>query len=304
MTTTSLPTRAIDELADEQTVAGTDHARIPAGSRLVTVIESRSRRPWVDWRELYQFRDLLRFLVWRHVQVQYAQSVLGIGWAILPPALSMVIFTVVFGQLVKLDSEGAPYALFSFTALVPWTYFSNVLQGATVSLVQHTALLSKVYFPRLLLPLSFALAKLIDFAVAFVLLLILMACWGQWPTYDIMVLPVLVIVLVLSAIGPSLILAALAVQYRDVKHAVPLLAQLLMFAAPVVYPATLIPERYRLVYAVNPLVGVIEGFRAALLGTHAMPWNLIGVGATSAVAMALMGIRYFRSREHLFADVA
>ncbi len=275
-----------------------------AGDVPITVIEPRTGWQLVDWQELVAYRDLFRFLVWREVKVRYAQSAIGIGWAIIQPLFSMVVFSIVFGRLAKVSSDGVPYALFSFAALVPWTYFSNALVDGANSLVSNASMLSKVYFPRLLMPLSSVIAKLVDFAIAMTILAALMMWYGHPPTWGALALPLLVFLMMLTAAGLGLWLTALAVQYRDIKHAMNFVSQLLMYAAPVVYPASLIPEQYRLAYALNPMVGVIEGFRAALLGTNPMPWDLIAVGTASALTIALTGCLYFRSRERLFADVA
>lgn len=270
----------------------------------VTVIEPRSGWRLVDWKELVDYRDLFLFLTWRHIKVQYAQSTLGIGWAVIQPLFSMIVFTIVFGTLAGVSSDGAPYAVFSFVALVPWTYFANAVTEGTNSLVSNTNMLTKVYFPRLVLPLSAVLAKLVDFAIGLLLLFALMAWYAVPPTWGALALPLLVALMMLTAAGLGMWMTALAVQYRDVKYGLNFAVQLLMYAAPVVYPASLIPEQWQLAYAVNPMVGVIEGFRAALLGTRPMPWDLLAVGAASAVVIAVTGCLYFRSKERLFADVA
>jgi lipopolysaccharide transport system permease protein len=277
----------------------TGHADVP-----VTVIEPRMGWRLVDWKELVQYRDLFHFLVWRSIKVRYAQSTIGIGWAVIQPLFSMIVFTIVFGKLAKIESDGVPYAVFSFCALVPWTYFANALTEGTSSLVTNANMLRKVYFPRLVLPLSAVLAKLVDFAIAMVLLFALMAWYGVVPTWGVLLLPALVVLMVLTAAGLGMWLTALAVQYRDVNYAMSFVVQLLMYAAPVVYPASLIPEQYQLAYAINPMVGVIEGFRAALLGSRAMPWDLLAVGSASALVIAVTGCLYFRRKERIFADVA
>jgi len=269
-----------------------------------TIIEPKSGWQLVDWRELYQYRDLFRFLVWRGIKARYAQSVIGVGWAVIQPVFSMLLFTVVFGKLAQVASDGVPYALFSFAALVPWTYFSNSVNEAAGSLVTNANMISKVYFPRLVLPMSCVLSKLVDFAISFAVLLLVMLGFGFLPTVNFVFLPLLVILMMLSAAGLGMWLTALAVQYRDIKHSIGFVIQLLMYASPVVYPASLVPERYQWAYALNPLVGVIEGFRSALLGTRTMPWDLIAIGSCSAVFILLTGMLYFRRRERLFADVA
>jgi lipopolysaccharide transport system permease protein len=270
----------------------------------ITVIQRRSGWQLIDWRELYQYRDLFRFLVWREIKVRYAQSTIGIGWAIIQPVFSMLVFTVVFGRLAGVASDGAPYALFSLAGLVPWTYFANALTDGTASLVSNANMLSKVYFPRLLLPLSSVVAKLVDFCIAMLILVGLMAVFGITPTWSVLLLPALVTLMMFAAAGLGLWLTALAIQYRDVKHAMTFVVQLLMYVAPVVYPASLIPRHYQWLYAINPMVGVIEGFRAALLGTRSMPWDLLAVGTFSATAIAISGCLYFRCKERIFADVA
>jgi lipopolysaccharide transport system permease protein len=293
----SFPTTPEADDAKPRSVAG-------ASSLPVVVIGPRSGWRLIDWREFYQYRDLFRFLVWREVKVRYAQSAVGIGWALIQPLSSMVIFTIVFGRLANVSSDGAPYSLFTLAALVPWTYFTNALTDGASSLVNNSNMLRKIYFPRLLMPLASVAAKLVDFCFAAVFLAVLLAWYGVAPNWGVLVLPLLVVLMVATAAGWSIWLTAMAIQYRDVKHGLTFLVQILMYAAPVVYPASLIPDRYQLVYALNPMVAVIEGFRSALLGTRPMPWNLLGVGAVSAIAVGITGILYFRSRERLFADVA
>lgn len=268
------------------------------------VIEAKPGWRLIDWRELRQYRDLFYFLVWRDIKVIYKQTVLGFAWAILQPVFSMIVFSVVFGRLAQIPSDGVPYPLFSFTALVPWTYFSGAMAGSTQSLIANANMLSKVYFPRLVIPMTPVLAKLVDFAIALAVLFVLMAIYRWPPTWHIVWLPLLTLLMVLSAAGIGLWLSALAIQYRDVRFALPFLTQILMYAAPVVWPVSLIPDQYRLLYGLYPMAGVIEGFRAALLGTTPMPWDLIAMGSISALVMAVTGAFYFRRMERVFADVA
>lgn len=270
----------------------------------VVVIEARKGWRSLDWRELIEYRDLLLFLTWRSIKVRYAQSVVGIGWAVIQPLFAMLVFTVIFGKLAKVDSEGVPYAIFSYTALVPWTFFSNAVSESIDSLLRNASMLSKVYFPRLILPFSAVLAKLLDFAIAMVLLFVLMVAFRVTPNWGILVIPVLILLMVLTAAGIGMWLTAMAIQFRDVRYGTNFLIQLLMYAAPVVYPSSLIPEPYRLIYALNPMVGVIEGFRSALLGTVPMPWTYICLGFAVAISFAVSGAFYFRFREKVFADVA
>ncbi len=257
-----------------------------------------------DWRELWHYRDLLSFLVWRDVKARYAQSVLGVGWAVIQPLFSMIVFTIVFGSLARIDSEGRPYAIFSYTALVPWTYFSSAVSTSTGSLITSSSMLSKVYFPRLIIPLTPLLSKLIDFGVGFSILFALMFWFQIPPTMNALYIPLLLLILMLTAGGLGMWLTSLAVQYRDVNYGINFGTQLLMYAAPVVYPTSLVPEAYRPFYALNPMVGVIEGFRSGLLGTNPMPWELIAIGTCSAVLLFVTGALFFRHKEASFADVA
>ncbi len=268
------------------------------------VIKPRTGLSALDWRELNEYRDLFLFLVWRAIRVRYAQSALGIGWAVVQPVFSMIVYTVILGKLAKISSDGVPYAVFSFAGLVPWTYFANALTDSTNSLIGNSNMISKVYFPRLILPLASVLAKLVDFAIALVLLFCLMLWYGIAPNGSIVALPLLILLMMLTAAGLGMWFTAMAIQYRDVSYAMGFVVQLFMYAAPVVYPASLIPEQYRLLYALNPMVGVIEGFRAALLGTRAMPWEFIGIGAVVALCLFFTGAVYFRFKERIFADVA
>ncbi len=274
------------------------------GELPVTLIRARRRWELLDFRELYIYRDLFRYLVRREIKVRYAQSAIGVGWAVLQPLSTMLIFTVIFGRLARISSDGVPYALFSLAGLVPWLYFSNSVTDGVNSLIANSQMLSKVYFPRMFLPLSAVAARLIDFVVAGAVLAGLMVWYGFLPAWGLLALPWLLALLVLSAVGLTLWLATFAIQYRDVKHALGFLVQILMYTAPVVYPASLIPERWRIWYALNPLVGVIEGFRAALLGTRGMPWTFVAIGTCGAVLLAGSGAYYFASRQRSFADVA
>ncbi len=262
----------------------------------------------INWRELRDYRDLFRFLIDRDIKVLYKQTVLGFGWAVLRPLLSMIIFTVIFGNLAQVDSDGVPYAIFSYVALVPWLYFSTALSSSALSLVNNTDMLTKIYFPRLVFPMTPVVSKLVDFAVSFVIVFALMAWFRIHPTIGMIYLPLLVALMMLTAAGLGLWFAAMSVQYRDVKHAMPFLTQILMYAAPVVWSGSLIAERFgqtgRYLFGLYPMVGVIEGFRSALLGTVPMPWDMIAIGAVSALVLFVTGLFYFRRMESTFADVA
>ena len=267
------------------------------------IIDAKTRWGLVDLRDLWYYRDLLYFLIWRDFKVRYAQSVLGVGGAVLQPVFLMIVFTLVFGRLARLDSDGAPYAIFSYVALVPWTYFSNALTDSTTSLDQNSALITKVYFPRIILPLSSILSKLIDFTIALGLVIGLLVWYKTVPNVGVAVIPLLVLLMILTAAGLGIWLASLAIQYRDIKYALTFIIQMLMFASPVVYPLNMVPERYQFLYSLNPMVGVIEGFRSAFLATNPMPWNLIGIGFCVAIALLVAGTFYFRRNEESFADV-
>ena len=243
-------------------------------------------------------------MVWRDVKTRYAQSVLGIGWAVIQPIFSMIVFTIVFGKLAKINSDGVPYAIFSYTALVPWTYFSGALTGASGSLLGASGMMTKVYFPRLVIPIAPVMSKLVDFGIAFVILLLMMVYFGFMPSIQIIYLPLLILIMMITASGMGMWLTAMAVKYRDINYAMSFFVQLLMYAAPVVYPASIIPEPFRLIYGCFPMVGVIEGFRSILLKTNPMPWDLIGVGSIVACFLFISGAFYFRRMEKYFADVA
>ncbi|MEM8670153.1 MAG: ABC transporter permease [Planctomycetota bacterium] len=278
---------------------------VPADVDLIrTRIRARSGFAGIDWNELYRNRDLFRFLVQREIKVRYAQSAIGIGWAILQPLFTMIVFTVIFGRLANVDSDGVPYALFSFIALVPWMYYANAITDGVNNLIVNSPMLSKVYFPRLLMPLASNAARLIDFAVASVVLIGLMSWYGKVPNLGVLLIPWLMIVMVMSAAGTTFWLATFAIQFRDVKHAMGFVVQILMYAAPVVYPASLIPDAYRFWYSINPMVAVVEGMRCGLVGSVGMPWMTIVVGSCSAMLLFFSGMLYFNHKERQFADVA
>ncbi len=268
------------------------------------IIESKKDSWLIDWKELWLYKDVFYFLVLRDITVLYKQTILGFAWAIIRPLFSMVVFSLVFGNMVKVPTDGIPYPIFSYAALLPWTYFSTAMTASTMSLLTDSRLFTKVYFPRLIIPMTPVLAKLLDFGIAFVMLGALMAWYGIIPNINLVFLPFLLVLMIVTASGVGMWLSALSIQYRDIKHAAPFVTQLLMYAAPVVWPASLIPEKYRLLYGLYPIAGVIEGFRSALLGKTHMPWDLILVGTISAILIAFSGAIYFRRKEDIFADVA
>ena len=269
-----------------------------------TVIEPSNGWHLVNVRELLRYKDLLYFLVWKEIKVLYKQTILGLTWAIIRPLFTMVIFSVVFGRLAKIPSDGIPYPIFVSVALVPWTYFSTAITSSSNSLVGNTNLLTKVYFPRLIIPMTPVLSGLVDFGIAFLMLVGVMTWFRIAPTWNVVFLPFLLLLMICTASGIGMWLSALAIQYRDVKHVVPFLAQLLLYTAPVAWPASLIPSGYRLVYGLYPMAGVIEGFRSALLGTNSMPWDLMAMGSLSTSLILFSGALYFRKMERIFADVA
>lgn len=253
--------------------------------------------------ELWESRELLYFFTWRDIKVRYKQTVLGALWAILQPFLTMVVFSIVFGQLAKVPSDGFPYPIFVYCALLPWQLFSQAMTGAGNSLAASQHLISKIYFPRLLLPMSAVLAGLVDFGVAFLVLLGMMLFYGIVPTAAILLLPLFILLAVATALAVGLWLAALSAQYRDVRHTIPFLTQFWMYATPVLYSSSLVPEEWRLLYGLNPMAGVVEGFRWALLGKSEGAGLLVLVSAVVVTLLLVGGMLYFRRMERTFADV-
>jgi lipopolysaccharide transport system permease protein len=269
------------------------------------VVLIQPRRGWLsfDLGGVYRYRELLYFLVWRDVLVRYKQAAIGVAWVVLQPLLTMVVFTVIFGQFAKLPSDGLPYPIFSFTALLPWNYFAQAISRSGISLVSNANLISKIYFPRLIVPISGALGPLVDFAISFVILLGMMVWYGIAPTWGVLALPFFTLLAVVTAVAVSLYLSALNVKYRDVGHAIPFLVQFWMYASPVVYSVNIIPQKWRLLYSLNPMVGVIEGFRWALLGKERPDFAVMAVGVVVASVLLLGGLIYFKRTERFFADI-
>ena len=263
------------------------------------------RHGWVrlDLRELWAYRELLYFLVWRDVKVRYKQTVLGVSWAVLQPLFTMIVFTLFFGRLAGIPSDGLPYALFAFAALVPWTFFANALMTSSGSLVESANLIKKVYFPRLVVPLASVLAGIVDLLLAFATLLLQMAWYGYAPGLRVLTLPAFTLLAFVTALGIGVWLSALNVQFRDVRFTIPFLSQLWLFSTPIAYPSSLLEEPWRTVYGLNPMVGVVEGFRWALLGTDTAPGPMVWMSAAGALALLASGLFYFRRLEKNFADV-
>ena len=258
---------------------------------------------WPKLRELWEYRELLYFFAWRDIKVRYKQTVMGALWAIIQPFFTMVIFSLFFGRLANVPSDGVPYPVFSFTALVPWTFFANALAQASNSLVSNANMIKKIYFPRLALPIATVLAGIIDFAVAFVVLLGIMLFYGLVPTVNIIWLPFFALLALVTSLGVGLWLAAMNVQFRDVRYTVPFITQAWLFMTPIAYPSSLLPEPWRTLYGLNPMAGVVEGFRWALLGTDTAPGKMIIVSSLVALILLVGGAFYFRRMEESFADV-
>ena len=262
-------------------------------------------RGWrlLDLRELWAYRELIYFLTWRDIKVRYKQTALGITWVVLQPLALMVIFTLLFGRLAKIPSEGIPYPLFAYAGLLPWQIFSRTLNESTTSLVKDHRLVSKVYFPRMIIPLSVTIAAMLDFVIASGVLFILMVIYGATPGLALMSLPLFILLMFMNAVGIGLWLSALNVQYRDVGYAVPFLTQVLLFVTPVLYPSSLVPAKLRMIYALNPMAGVIGGFRWALLGVGEGFSSTLVVSVAIAVGVFFGGVVWFRAKEKGFVDI-
>jgi lipopolysaccharide transport system permease protein len=270
----------------------------------VPVFVIRPTRGWrfLDLRELWAYRELIYFLTWRDIKVRYKQTAIGVAWALLQPLAMMLVFTLFFGRLAKVPSEGVPYPLFAYSALLPWQLFSRTISESTNSLVTDQRLITRVYFPRIIVPLATTLAALVDFAISVVLLFALMLIYGFGPTATILWLPLFVLLMLITALGVGFWLSALNVEYRDVMYTVPFLNQFWLFVTPVVYPSSLIPERWRILYGLNPMAGVVEGFRWALLGAGDGPSPMLAASTLIAVFLFISGIIWFRYRERTFVD--
>lgn len=268
------------------------------------VLAIRPSRGWVSLNldKVWQYRGLLYFLCWRDIKVRYKQTALGAAWAIIQPFFTMVVFALFFGRLAKIPSDGIPYPVFAFAALVPWTFFANGLSQASESLVSNANLIKKVYFPRLVVPISAVLSGVVDFVLAFVVLLGMMLYYGIYPTINVLLLPFFLVLALVSALGVALWMAALNVQFRDVRYVIPFVIQVWMFATPIAYPSSLLSEPWRTMYGINPMAGVVEGFRWALLGTETAPGLICLVSGCMATVLLIGGALYFRRMEKTFAD--
>lgn len=272
-------------------------------SDMVTHIRPRSGWATLKLGELWRYRELLYFFIWRDLKVRYKQTILGAAWAVLQPFLTMVVFSIFFGRLAGMASDDLPYAISAYTALVPWTFFANGLTQASNSIVSNAAMVKKTYFPRLTLPVATVLAGLVDFALAFSILLVMMPFYRILPTVNIVWLPLLLLLALLTALGTSLWFAALNVRFRDVRYVVPFLVQFWLFVTPVAYQSDIVPEQWRLLYSLNPMAGVVEGFRWALLGVGEAPGLMVLVSVFVTLFLLVSGLYYFRRVERTFADM-
>ncbi len=269
------------------------------------VIRIEPSRGWISLRldELWEYRELLYFLAWRDIKIRYKQTALGAAWAIIQPFFTMIIFSIFFGHLAGIPSDGVPYPIFSFAALVPWTFFANSLNQSSNSLVSSANLIQKVYFPRLAVPIASVFSGMVDFVLAFIVLLGMMLYYGMLPTINVVWLPAFCLLAFVTSLGVGLWLSAMNVRFRDIRYTVPFLIQFWMFATPIAYPSSLLSEPWRTLYGLNPMVGVIEGFRWGLLGTNTAPGSIIIISSLMAIAILVGGAFYFRRAEKSFADI-
>jgi lipopolysaccharide transport system permease protein len=272
-------------------------------SARLTIIKPSSGWSALNLRDLWLYRELILFMTWRDLKVRYKQTLLGASWAILQPFLTMVVFSIFFGNLANVPSDGKPYPIFTFTALIPWTIFSKALQDASRSLVANSHMITKIYFPRMILPLASVLAGVVDFLIAFVVLIGMLIIYGIVPTSNIWTLPLFLLLALITAVGVGFWLSALNVLYRDINYVLPFLTQFWMFLTPIAYPSSMVPQRFQALYALNPMTGVVEGFRWALLGTGQAPGIMTLVSTLVALTLLITGMFYFRRMERLFADM-
>jgi lipopolysaccharide transport system permease protein len=271
-------------------------------SQKIKIVEPKIGWRSINFQELIDYRDLLYFLVIREMKILYAQTILGLSWAVLNPLIQIIIFSIVFGKVAKIPSEGSPYFLFATAAIIPWTYMSQGMSASSTSLVRGSSMLGKVYFPRLIFPIAPVLSKLIEFFISITIILCVAIYYRVEPTFNLLLLPFFIIYMMMIPAGVGMWLSSLAIRFRDVKHAMPFAIRMLMYTAPIVYSAESIPAHYRMIYCLNPVVGVIEGFRACFLGTS-IPWIYIWPGVISAIVLVVTGALYFVRMERIFVDV-
>ncbi len=268
----------------------------------ITIISAKKGLGWINIREIWDYRELLYFLTWRDIIVRYKQTTIGVAWAVLQPLVMMIVFTLFFGKLAKIPSEGIPYALFAYTGLLPWQLFSRTLSDSTNSLLRNQRLITKVYFPRIIAPLATTLAAVVDFLIASVLLAFLMLAYGFPPSANIIFFPIFILLLIATALGVGLWLSALVVEYRDIVYVLPFVNQLWLFLTPVVYPSSIVPEKWQILYGINPMTGVVEGFRWALFGIGKGPSTMILVSSLIAILLFISGMIWFNYKEQTIAD--
>lgn len=271
--------------------------------RQILEIRPQKRLFDLDLGAVWRYRELLFFLVWRELKIRYKQAAIGAGWAIIQPLFAVLIFTVIFGNFAKIPSDGIPYAVFAFAAMLPWTYFAEALRRGGTGLVDDSDLIRKIYFPRLIIPLAAVITPMFDFLLSFLVLLVLLVWYGIMPTWNVVFLPLFLVLAMILALAVGLWLGPINVRFRDVKHTLPFLIQIWMYASPVVYPVSIVPERWKLLYSLNPMVGVIEGFRWALLGKDNPDFQAMGLSGSLVLLVLLSGIVYFKKMERSFADV-
>ena len=267
------------------------------------IIKPRNKWISIDFNELWKYRELLYFLVWRDVKVRYKQTVIGAGWAIIQPFVTMIIFTIFFGNIAKIPSDGVPYPIFSYSGLLLWIYFSTSVSSSSNSVVGSSNLITKVYFPRLIIPLTSSLAGMVDYCIAFIILVLMMIYYGITPGFSIIFLPIVLFLTFITATGFGLWFSSLNVKYRDVRHALPFFIQLLLFATPVIYPLTFVPEKYRWLLSLNPMSGIIEVHRACILGNKSIDLNTLSISVSISLIIFISGLFYFRRTERFFADI-
>lgn len=285
----------------------TETAKLPITSAVVrpaeVLLRPRTGMLDLDLAEVWRYRELLFFLIWRELKVRYKQAAIGAGWAIIQPVFMVLIFSAVFGVFAKIPSDGVPYPVFAFVAVLAWTYFSEAFRRCSMGLVEDSELIRKIYFPRLILPFAAVVAPLVDFAISLLVLVAMMLWYGIVPSANVVALPVFVVLAMLLALAFGLWLGPINVRYRDIKHVIPFVIQVWMYASPVVYPVSMVPDRWKLLYSLNPMVGVIEGFRWALLGTGSPDLVAMAISAVAVLVLLVGGLMYFARMQRYFADV-
>ena len=298
MQKTTVPSKIDNQ--EEDTPVGHE---INSKHRKLFAVREPSKGLSLRLKELLEFHELIYFLTWRDLKVRYKQTALGVVWAVLQPLLTMVVFTIFFGNLAKIPSDGVPYPIFSYTALLPWQLFANGVTNSSNSLVNNSNLITKIYFPRLIMPLSSIAGGLVDFCVAFLVLIGMIFYYGITPTLAILTLPFFILLATATSFSVGLWLSAINVKYRDVRYTVPFLTQIWLFLTPIAYPSSLVPEKWRFIYGLNPMAGVVEGFRWALLGKSNQDWYMISASIIIVIVLLIGGLIYFKRMERTFADI-